>query len=87
MLLDAWIVVAALYVVVFLPAIGYAYGRQRRWRGACGWALLVGGQVFLAAGGGSLFAWGGLLGFLVSGCGLLLVLFDLYTQRRLRRRI
>jgi thiosulfate reductase cytochrome b subunit len=85
MLLDVWIIVAALYLLLFLPAIGYAYGRQRRWHGACGWALLVGGQVFLAAGGGSLFAWGGLLGFFISGCGLLLVLVDLYT-RRLRNR-
>lgn len=85
--MDAWIIVAALYALVFLPAIAYAYGRQRRWRGAFGWALLVGGQVFLAAGGGSLFAWGGLLGLFISGCGLLLVLLDLYTQRRPRRRI
>lgn len=85
--MDAWIIIVALYALIFLPVIGYVYGRQGRWRGALGWALLVGGQVFLATGGGKWFAWGGLVGFVVSGLGLLWVIVDLYTLRRARRRV
>lgn len=80
--MDAWVIIVAVYALVFLPAIGVAYGRQRRWRGAVGWALLIGGQVFLATGGGELFAWAGLVGLVISGLGLLWVIVDFYTRRR-----
>lgn len=72
--------IAGLYAVA-LVAIGIVYGRQRRWHGLAGWALLFGGQVFLAFGGGDAIDWGGLLGIFVSTFGLLLVIFDIVTRR------
>lgn len=76
------IIAAGFYFLVFVPLIGYAYGRQRRWAGMLGWWLLIGGQLFLAIGGGGLFPWAGLSGFFVSAGGILLILADLVRVRR-----
>ena len=78
----AWVIPAVLFVVVIIPLIGYFYGRQRRWTGAGGWFLLLGGQVMLQAGAGEWFAWGGLLWLAVSGFGLVLVVIDMFTSYR-----
>ncbi len=76
------VVPAILFVVVIIPLIAYFYGRQRRWLGAVGWFLLLGGQVVLQAGGGEWFAWGGLLWLAVSAFGFVLVIMDMFASRK-----
>jgi prepilin signal peptidase PulO-like enzyme (type II secretory pathway) len=78
----AWIVPAVLFVLVIVPLIGYFYGQQRRWTGAAGWFLLLGGQVMLQAGAGEWFAWAGLFWLGVSAFGLVLVVLDMFTSQR-----
>lgn len=85
-MVEEWPIFAGLYLFVVVPLLGYIYGRHGRWRGGAGWILLVGGQVFLAIGAGELFAWGGLFGFFISGCGILLIVSDIYTIYRSQRR-
>lgn len=75
---------AIIYVAVYLPLIGYAYGRQRRWLGAGGWALLMGGVLLATAGGGKLFAWAGLLWASVAAFGGLMIVMDVAETRRRR---
>jgi hypothetical protein len=74
------------FVLIYLPLIGYAYGRQRRWFGAAGWALLMGGALLATGGGGEWFVWAGLLWSGVAAFGLLMVVIDQAEVRRRRRR-
>ena len=78
----ARIIPVVLFVIIIVPLIGYFYGRQRRWTGAIGWLLLLGGQVMLQAGAGEWFAWGGLFWLAVSGLGLVMVVMDMFTSYR-----
>lgn len=75
---------AIVYAVVYLPLIGYVYGRQRRWLGAGGWALLMGGVLLAIGGGGDLFAWAGLLWAFVAAFGGLMIVMDVAEVRRRR---
>jgi hypothetical protein len=68
-------------MVVYALFVGILYGRQRRWWGACGWILLVGGVVALSAGLGDSFAWGGLVFIGVSAIGGLCIALDLASKR------
>lgn len=79
-----WMIVIALFAVLGVVLVT-VYGRQGRWRGAVGWLLTIGGQIFLALGGGELFAWAGLVGMFVSGIGVLLILVDIIQVRGARR--
>lgn len=79
----------AVTLLLFIVCAGIlmtVYARQRRWYGAFGWTLLLGGQVFLALGGGDWFAWGGLAGLFVSGFGIVMIVMDLVLRRRAPRR-
>lgn len=78
----AQIVPVVLFVLLIVPLLGYFYGRQRRWTGAAGWFLLLGGQVVLQAGGGGWFAWGGLFWLAVSAFGMIPVVMDMFQNRR-----
>jgi hypothetical protein len=78
-------VLAALYALYALAFLAL-YGRQRRWSGAFGWPLLIGGALLAFGGAGSWFAWGGLLWSFVAAFGLLLVLSDIYLNRIYPRR-
>jgi hypothetical protein len=80
--LDGSTALAALYLLVYLPLIGWAYGRQRRWHGLAGWALLVGGLLLAFGGAGDAFAWAGLLWSFLAAFGALLIAMDLYAARR-----
>jgi hypothetical protein len=64
--------------------IAYAYGRQRRWLGAGGWALLMGGMLLAIAGGGGLFPWAGLLWATVAAFGGLMIVMDVVEARKRR---
>jgi hypothetical protein len=81
---EDWMIVVALFAVLSVVLV-MVYGRQGRWRGAVGWMLTLGGQVFLALGGGDLFAWAGLAGMFVSGIGVLLIVVDIVQVRGARR--
>lgn len=74
----------ALYAVVYVPLIGYVYGRQGRWLGAAGWALLMGGVLLAIGGAGDLFPWAGLLWACVAGFGVLTVIMDVLEVRKRR---
>ncbi|HUG15106.1 MAG TPA: hypothetical protein VMM78_08805 [Thermomicrobiales bacterium] len=78
------LLLAIMYVGLCLPLIGYAYGRQRRWLGAAGWALLMGGLLLAFGGGGDLFAWAGLLWSSLAAFGGLMVVMDVAEARRRR---
>jgi hypothetical protein len=69
----------------YVAVVAYTYGRQRRWSGLCGWALLVGGLLLAFCGAGDLFAWAGLLWSFIAAFGGLLIVTDL-VQTRLHRR-
>ena len=43
--------------VAYALGILVVYGRQRRWSGAFGWPLLVGGAALALGGAGDWFAW------------------------------
>jgi hypothetical protein len=70
------------FMAVYVLFIGVLYGKQRRWWGAWGWILIVGGIVALSAGLGDSFAWGGLAFIGVSAVGALCLAFDLASRRR-----
>jgi hypothetical protein len=78
-------VLIVVYVLLYLPLLGYLYGRQRRWAGLLGWALLVGGLLLALGGAGDAFAWAGLLWTFVSASGGILIAMDL-VEARYRRR-
>jgi hypothetical protein len=80
--LSQSLLLAIIYLVVYLPLIGYVYGRQRRWLGAAGWALLMGGVLLATSGGGDLFAWAGLLWASVAAFGGLMIVMDVAEVRR-----
>lgn len=82
--MTAQVAVVALFALCAAVLL-VVYARRRRWYGALGWVMLLGGQVFLALGGGELFAWGGLAGLFVSAFGALLVVMDIALQRRAPR--
>ncbi|HVB64553.1 MAG TPA: hypothetical protein VNE17_07465 [Nitrolancea sp.] len=69
------------FMAVYALFVGILYGRQRRWWGASGWVLLVGGIVALSAGLGDAFAWGGLAFIGVSAVGGLCIALDLAARR------
>jgi hypothetical protein len=79
------LVIGALFVLLYLPTIGYAYGRQGRWFGAVGWGVLMGGLLLTLGGAGDAFAWAGLFWSFVAGAGLIMILIDL-AETRWRRR-
>lgn len=81
---EDWMIVIALFAVLSVVLVT-VYGRQGRWHGAVGWLLTLGGQIFLALGGGELFAWAGLAGMFVSGMGILLIVLDIAQVRGARR--
>jgi hypothetical protein len=64
--------------------IAYAYGRQRRWLGAGGWALLMGGMLLAIAGGGGLFPWAGLFWATIAAFGGLMIVMDVVEDRKRR---
>lgn len=78
------IIIAALFAIVVV-VIASVYLRRGRVLGAAGWILLLGGQVFLALGGGESFAWGGLAALFVSASGLLMIVLEIVILRRARR--
>jgi hypothetical protein len=83
---DSWrLALVAVYVLVYLPMIGWAYGRQRRWLGLAGWAVLMAGLLLAFGGAGDWLAWGGLLWAYLAAAGGLLVIIDL-AEVRYRRR-
>lgn len=82
---DTTTLLIAAYAV-YLAVIAYVYGRQRRWSGLAGWALLIGGAMLAVGGAGDWFAWGGLLWSFIAAFGLLLVVSDLYANRVAGRR-
>jgi hypothetical protein len=79
------IVIALLFVLLYLPTIGYVYGRQRRWFGAAGWSVLMAGMLLALGGAGDAFAWAGLLWAFVAGTGLVMIALDLAETRRRRQ--
>lgn len=81
---EDWMVVVALFAMLGVVLVT-VYGRQGRWNGAAGWMLTLGGQIFLALGGGELFAWAGLTGLVVSGMGVLLIIIDIVQVRHSRQ--
>ena len=70
------------FMAIYVLFVGILYGKQRRWWGACGWILLVGGVVALSAGLGDAFAWGGLAFIGVSAAGGLCIVIDVASRRR-----
>jgi hypothetical protein len=72
--------------IAYALAMLVVYGRQRRWSGAFGWPLLVGGAALALGGAGDWFAWGGLLWSCVAAFGLLLIGSDVYLTRLRRGR-
>jgi hypothetical protein len=74
-----------IFGMVYIPLVAWLYGRQRRWHGAIGWPLLVGGLLLAFGGAGDLFPWAGLLWAFVAAFGLLQVLIDLVAHRWRRR--
>lgn len=78
--------IGAVFVLLYLPVIGYVYGRQGRWFGAAGWAVLMGSILLALGGAGDSFAWAGLLWAFVAGSGLLMIVLDLAETRRRRGR-
>ena len=74
--------IGALFVLLYLPAIGYVYGRQRRWFGLAGWALLMAGVLLVLGGAGDTFAWAALVWLFVAGVGLVMIAIDVVEMRR-----
>jgi hypothetical protein len=72
--------------VLYALVILVVYGRQRRWSGAFGWPLLVGGAALAFGGAGDWFAWGGLLWSFIAAFGVLLIVSDVYLTRAHRRK-
>jgi hypothetical protein len=70
------------YGLLYLPLIGWAYGRRRRWLGAAGWAVLMGGLLLAFGGAGDWFAWAGLLWAFCAAAGGLLIVMDVVESRR-----
>ena len=81
-LVTTSLVIGALFVLLYLPAIGYVYGRQRRWFGAAGWAVLMAGVLLVLGGAGDAFAWAALLWLFVAGAGLIMIAIDVAETRR-----
>jgi hypothetical protein len=79
-------IVLAVGYALFLALIAYSYGRQRRWAGLFGWALLMGGLLLVFGGAGDDIAWGGLLWSFIAAFGALLVLMDVVGLMLRRRR-
>jgi hypothetical protein len=80
---QSWLT-AIVYAVIFLPLVAYMYGRQGRWLGAGGWALLMAGVLLAVGGGGDLFPWAGLLWACLAAFGALMVAMDVLEVRRRR---
>jgi hypothetical protein len=80
---TTWVIVA-LYAIFFLPAVGYAYGRQGRWFAVAGWALFMAGMLLVLGGAGDAFAWAGLLWTFFAGAGLITIALDIAETRRRR---
>ena len=80
---QAWLFIIV-YAAIYLPLIGYVYGRQQRWLGAAGWALLMAGVLLATSGGGDLFPWAGLLWATVAAFGALLIVMDVLEVRKRR---
>lgn len=75
------LVIGALFALLYLPAIGYVYGRQGRWFGAAGWATVMAGVLLVLGGAGDAFAWAGLLWLLVAGVGIVMIVIDVVDMR------
>ena len=69
------------FMAIYALFFGVLYGKQRRWWGASGWILLVGGIAALSAGLGDAFAWAGLAFIGVSAVGALCIVIDLASRR------
>jgi hypothetical protein len=78
---DGGAILAAAYLLGYLPLLVWVYGRRRRWHGMAGWALLVGGVLLAFGGAGDAFAWAGLLWSFLAAFGLLLIAMDVLHQR------
>lgn len=73
-----------MFLVLYLPIVGYLYGRQGRWAGAAGWSLLVAAVAGFGTGVSQAFPWGGLAFVAVGLFGLMLVAFDMVVWSRKR---
>jgi hypothetical protein len=71
----------AIYLFIYLPLVGWLYGRQRRWYGLAGWALVMGGLLLAFGGAGDRFAWGGLFWLFIAAFGVLLLAMDYFRVR------
>lgn len=80
---QTWLFII-IYAVIYLPLIGYVYGRQGRWLGVGGWALLMAGVLLATGGGGDLFPWAGLLWASVAAFGGLMIVMDVLEVRKRR---
>jgi hypothetical protein len=78
-------ILLVLFVVFYVPLVGWMYGRQGRWIGAAGWVLITGGLLLAFGGGGDLFPWAGLLWAFVALFGVLLLAMDIAILRQRRR--
>jgi uncharacterized membrane protein len=81
---DSSLLVALVTLALYIPLIGYLYGRQRRWLGGAGWILLTGGLLIAFSGGGELFPWAGLFWAFVAAFGALMIIMELAERRRRR---
>lgn len=72
--------------IVYEVLILYLYGRRGRWSGFAGWSLLVGAAIGFSFGLAGAFPWGGLAFLGIAVIGFLLVIVDVATRGRRRRR-
>lgn len=84
--MDTSLLIGGLFVLVYLPVIGFVYGRQHRWFGAAGWGVLMAGILLALGGAGDAFAWAGLLWMFLAGAGIVMIAIDVAEVRKLRRR-
>lgn len=70
------------FLLLYVPIVGYLYGRQGRWSGAAGWSLFVAGVAGFGVGLSRALAWGGLLFGALGAMGLLLIIIDIAARPR-----
>lgn len=79
--MEQSVLLIAVYVL-YLSFVGYVYGRQRRWAGAAGWAMVVGGLLLAFGGAGDAFPWAGLVWSFIAGAGVILMVMEIALRRR-----
>ncbi|MFS8530490.1 hypothetical protein [Sphaerobacter thermophilus] len=82
--LSSTAIALVIILALYLPIVGYLYGRQGRWAGAAGWALLVVSVAGFGTGVSRSFPWGGLVFLAAALFGLMLVVFDVAVRARSR---